>query len=69
MKNKEIPGWADAVEGAKKVFSSVEDEAWEAAGESEAPTNKFFIFGPNDVYMVACRTGKVRLRNGERVKG
>lgn len=64
MKLKELPGWASAVEGARQIFDNVPAEAFELAGEVEAPPERTFICGPNEAYVEACRTGLVRLKNG-----
>ena len=68
MKVRELSGWASAVAGAKEVFPWVDVAIFDEAGRLEAPEKKTFVYGPNEAYMFACQTGKVRLRNGERVR-
>lgn len=66
MKLKELPGWVEALEGARQVFTNVPEEAFTEAGEQEAPPEKTFICSSNEVYVAACETGRVRLKNGQR---
>jgi hypothetical protein len=66
VKLKELPGWASALEGARQVYDFVPEKAFELAGEQEAREGQTFICSGNEVYVAACQTGLVRLKNGQR---
>lgn len=66
MKLKELPGWDSALQSARMHYQLVPAKAFELAGEKEAAPGQTFISSGNEVYVEACRTGLVRLRNGQR---
>jgi len=66
MKLKDLPGWESAVTGAREIFKWVPAEAFERAGELDAPKAKTFVCGPNEAYVFACEASDVRLPDGRR---